>query len=514
MVLFKPVQRDRDPGSLLKGTIPEDVRARLLAAEQPAPKGIPSSSSVPDSTAETPPEWPDSDEEASPAVLTALPVRLGRALGSLLVWVGIPVAAIALAFAFNAGLLVACFYAFLFLVVVSQAMVFFWLRTLRCERELNADVVEIGDTVSITTKLTNTSPWPILWVYAEETLPRGFPRQGTTRRLIFLPPGRSFHLTTVVRLTRRGCHQIGPVIYESGDVFGLFRRCRIDPRLDFVTVLPGYDVLEQFEPGRQRRLGDLAAMRSLFEDVTRLRGIREYRRGDPLNRIHWKSTARRGSLYSKIYDPIIEAGAVVVLDFHRDAWKRATGNRDGIAVEDEAAELACTVASYLAEGGWKVGLLSNGRDPLGLAGRSMAQARASDSLADAEELARRRRRDTRLEPVLIPPREGLEQFTLIREQLGRLALSSGLPIERAMFDALPRLGRGQVLVLITGELPDDLVTSVLRARELGFRMMVFVIGNVADHDRALPLFLGAGVELFHMDQNWRIREIATGRRTL
>ena len=456
---------------------------------------------------------PSSDNSSNPTKPSRTS-RIFHFVRSAALWVGAPIVLLSLAYAFDLGLIAACGYAILLVVLISRAMLYFWQRPLRIERVLSGEVLELGETLHVTLRLENPAPWPILWLYAEEVLPRGFARQGTTRRLLFLAPGQTFHLTYAIMLTRRGCHQIGPLVTESGDVFGLFRRSRIDPRIDYVTVLPNYDLIEEVQFGSPRKLGELAAVRSLFEDVTRLRGIREYRRGDPLNRIHWKTTARRNLLHTKIFDPVVEAAGLVVLDFHKESWAEARSNREGFPVEDEAVEFACTVARYLTDGGWSAGLLSNGRDPLGLAGMTLAQARATDSLGDAMTAARRSRSDQRLEPLYIPPRRGVEQFMVIRENLGRVALSSGLTLSQLLSDQMPHISRGNVMVLITGAMPRESVTAVLRARELGYRVMVFVLGNPADHDAALAVCLAAGIEMFSLDGNWRMRELATGRRSL
>lgn len=480
----------------------EETFSAFEAAEQDPMEGLPAAG------------IPGPEEPPIAVNQSSVSSRLLSLAGSALIWVGIPVALLATAFLFDLGLIAACAYAIVLVVLVSRAMVFFWLRPLKITRQLSGEVLELGETLHVTLRLENPSGWPILWLYVEEVLPAGFARQGTTRRLLFLAPGQIFHLTYAIMLTRRGCHQLGPLVLESGDVFGLFRRCRIDPHIDFVTVLPNYDVIEEVQIGSPRRLGDLAAVRSLFEDVTRLRGIREYRRGDPLNRIHWKTTARRNVLHTKIFDPVVEAAGLVVLDFHKDAWVNARSNREGFPVEDEAVEFACTVVRYLTDGGWSAGLLSNGRDPLGLAGMTLAQARATDSLGDAMTLARRARIDRRLEPLYIQPRRGTEQFMVIRENLGRIATSSGLTLAELLHDQMPHISRGHVLVIITGAMPRESITAVLRARELGFRIMLFVLGNPEDHDAALALCLAAGIELFSLDGNWRMRELATGRRSL
>jgi uncharacterized protein (DUF58 family) len=254
-------------------------------------------------------------------------------------------------------------------------------------------------------------------------------------------------------------------------------------------------------------------MRSVFEDPTRIRGIREYQRGDAMNRIHWKSTARRGQLCSKLYDPVLEPGATVVLDFNRAAWSQATPTRPDVNPPEIAVEIACTISRYLSDGGWKLGFVSNGRDPLGLPGVTMAQARTTDSLSEALDAAREGRADSRLEPLVIHARKSREQFSVIHENLGRLELSDGLALEQALLSELPHIDREQVLVLITGYVPDTLISTLLRARQLDYRIMLFVVFNPRGHDRAFDELVGHGIEVYSMDEKWRLREIATGRRS-
>lgn len=435
-----------------------------------------------------------------------------KTLSFLFFWIAIPVAVLVAAFEYKAGMLAVCLYAFLILLAVSRLMTLFWLRPLRCEREVSSAVVNVGESVKVIVKLTNTAPWPILWLYAEETLPPKAAKNGVTRRLCFIPPRRSFFLTYSVTMPQRGCHQIGPLVLESGDVFGLFRKCRVEPRRDYITVLPKYQLIDSFELGRHQRLGDLPAGRSIFEDPTCIRGVREYRRGDAMKRIHWKSSARTGQLRSKIFDPVVEAAATVVLDFHKDTWAEARSRDEFRPAAEMAVEVACTICRYLSDGGWRFGFFSNGRDPLGLPGLTIAQAQASDSLRDALHSARQRRRDERLAPIAIRASQSPEQFSIIHENLGRIELTDGLPLERLLADELPYIAREQALIILTGRVTDSFIDSMIRTRAQGYRIMLYVICNNEAHDRAFEELVPHGVELYRMDEEWRLKELATGRR--
>ena len=96
----------------------------------------------------------------------------------------------------------------------------------------------------------------------------------------------------------------------------------------------------------------------LYEDPTRIRGVRDYQPGDPLNRVHWRATARTGQLHSKLYEPSSVAGATIVLEFHQAAYDPRH--------EPYRSELAVTTAASLANALYQmdqqVGLVTNGRD--------------------------------------------------------------------------------------------------------------------------------------------------------
>ena len=119
-----------------------------------------------------------------------------------------------------------------------------------------------------------------------------------------------------------------------------------------VIPLSGYDL------SSRRPIGEIRMAHRLFEDPTRLAGVREYQRGYSFNRIHWKATASTGKLHSRIYDPSTVAGATIILDFHKDMYP-AQG-------EPHRSELAITTVASLANAvcqmGQQIGLVTNGRD--------------------------------------------------------------------------------------------------------------------------------------------------------
>ena len=87
---------------------------------------------------------------------------------------------------------------------------------------------------------------------------------------------------------------------ESGDPLGFFRRR--GPKVDFelVAVLPRFKALAERQNVRELE-ASIAAPRA--GSGNEMFGAREYRPGDPLRRIHWRSSARHGQLIVREFEP-------------------------------------------------------------------------------------------------------------------------------------------------------------------------------------------------------------------
>src|SRR5207248_9232431 len=108
----------------------------------------------------------------------------------------------------------------------------------------------------------------------------------------------------------------------------------------------------------KRPIGEVRMTYRLFEDPTRISVVQAYERCDPLNRVHWRATARTGLLHSKVYEPSTVAGATLLMEFHTAAHERKH--------EPHRSELAVTAAASIANAvyllGQQIGLVTNGRD--------------------------------------------------------------------------------------------------------------------------------------------------------
>ncbi len=384
---------------------------------------------------------------------------------------------LAIAIVLDLGLLAYAMYALLAMLLVSRSLARTWSENIVAVRECNKLTAGIGETVAVVVSIENQGPLPVAWVLFEDLLPR--------HALIYNPPhlgvhGRRVQLTMMKKggrstvmyqlaCNRRGYFQIGPLVLETGDLFGLHRRYRVLSEPHFLLVYPEVIPLEGFELASRRPIGEVRISHRLFEDPTRIAGVRSYQSGDPLNRVHWKATARTGVLHSKVYEPSTIAGATLVLDFHQQSYQPQH--------EPYRSELAVTAVASMANAvyqlGQQVGLVTNARD----ASDRIRQEgwdydlRTRDA---ARKVAAMRTTSERLAPVVVPTQRGPEQFMRVLEMLARVELTDGLTLPQLVAETSNRMPRDATVVVITSHVSDQTAIALGNLRRRGFSVTVFV----------------------------------------
>ena len=383
-----------------------------------------------------------------------------------------------LGIAFQLGLLVYAMYALLGVILLSRYLARQWIENLTATRECSRNIAEIGDKVAIAVRVKNDGGVPVPWVLLEDSLPKDAlaerpPRiRIEGRRLALLQIGGKSEKSLLSQLTftRRGSYQVGPVLIESGDLFGLHRRFKVVTEPHFVMVYPKVIPLVGYSLASRRPIGEIKMTHRLFEDPTRVAGVRQYQRGDSLNRIHWKATARTGELHSRIFDPSTVAGATIVLDFHRDSYP-AQG-------EPHRSELAITTAASLANAlcqlGQQVGLVTNGRDAADRI-REEGINREFRTRDTAQQQFQTETENSRLRPVIVETQKGPEQFQQIREALARLEKTDGLSLSQLLVEASSRMPRDATVVAVVGDVTTETAIALGNLRRNGYAVTALVM---------------------------------------
>lgn len=116
-----------------------------------------------------------------------------------------------------------------------------------------------------------------------------------------LAPGEEAEELFAIPTQRRGVVQVGPVSIVRGDPLGLFERAhrRDEPR--DLYVHPRTILFDGQSLGFLRDLDGLPAADLSRDDVS-FHALNEYQPGDDLRRVHWRSTARTGTLMVRQYE--------------------------------------------------------------------------------------------------------------------------------------------------------------------------------------------------------------------
>jgi uncharacterized protein (DUF58 family) len=202
--------------------------------------------------------------------------------------------------------------------------------------------------------------------------------------------------------------------------------------------------------------GGEALRRRTQQITTNAAGVREYAPGDPLNRIHWLSTARRGRLIVKEFelDPLSEVWIYidayksvqfalppepVQLD-ERDMWRPNLKIPLPPSTEEYAVSTAASLARYYIQHERVTGLVSAGRNY-----------------------------------TVISAEKGGRQLGKILEALALHKADGKLPLQGLVEAQARNLPRGSTVVLITSGFGDGVSLSVELLGRSGMRPIVVLL---------------------------------------
>lgn len=397
-------------------------------------------------------------------------------------------------------------YAFILLVLLAHFSSIAWLAGLECERTISVTTLRQGDETDVEVRVTNKRGWPIPWIFMEDLCPAGFARTGENTRLAVLMPGRSVTLNYRLVCPRRGYHRIGPLLMESGDLFGLQKRFRTGKRQDYVSVLPTVAYIDTFNVAARRPQGPVRISNRIYEDPTRISGAREYIPGDPLNRIHWKASARTGQLFSKIQEPSSVQGGTLILDLHEEAYD--------VEKRESRMELAITttasIAYLLQMSGEQVGMLTNALDAAEVA-RYEVDSQQSMSRDEAYAMVVGEGDSMRLSPLQVSTLRSPIQAQRIIENLARVVPSRTLTAEQVILSEFYRLPRDAALLPVVPRVTESLALALGSMKISGFNVTVFLIDNNAEYENAVKLLGRHDIYVFHIEHERDLHEISPAK---
>jgi uncharacterized protein (DUF58 family) len=217
-------------------------------------------------------------------------------------------------------------------VTIPAASIAIVLRTrvrIAHRRDAEPRRVEAGHPVTVQLRIANRSLLRTGSLLLEDELPARV--RGTAR---FVIPGLAAReeRTVSYRLPAlpRGRYRTGPLRIRLTDPFRVIDVMRSFSATTDVLVTPVIDRLPAIEPPRSYDVGDHAGSHWIGTHGADDASTREYRTGDDLRKIHWRSTARAGALMVRLEERPWQGHTTVLLDLRAVAHcLAADGAGDG-----------------------------------------------------------------------------------------------------------------------------------------------------------------------------------------
>lgn len=357
-----------------------------------------------------------------------------------------------------------------FLVALPIAAVWLVSRTryrLSCARSLDPPRVEAGRSSAVRLHLDNVSRLPSGVLLMEDALP--YTLGGRPRFVLDkIEPRGVREVSYSVSSDVRGCFPIGPLSVRLTDPFGLCELTRSFATADELVVTPVVTQLPRVQLGGDWAGGGESVPRSVSSSGADDAATREYRHGDDLRKVHWRSTARVGELMVRQEEQPFQSRATLLLDGRAPAHR---GDGPGSSFE-WAVSATASIGVALARSGFALSLL-----------RESGEA---------------------LSPVGLPLTEGL-----LLEALATVTTERSARLDGAV-ERVRRGGLGGVLIAVLGALDLEDAESLARLRAGS----TVCVGVVLDADSWAPVSPKARQVALRQDERVRTLLTSAGWRVL
>ncbi len=314
----------------------------------------------------------------------------------------------------------------------------------------------VGEKVTLRLRVENRKPVPVPWLRVREFVPDALPMEGVEvkpshrprqHRLDALFALRWFQRADrVVTITcrQRGFYAFGPTTLTAGDPFGFFVVERELPDISWFIVYPRVEPLPALGLPAKNPLGNERSPRPLFEDPIRTVGVRDYQPEDDFRRIHWKASARRQHLQSRVVEHTVSHNVVVALNI-----ATLSPHWSGVIppLLERGVSVAASIAYYASQQRWPVGLIVNGVLP------------RSD------------------QPLRVPPGRSPGHLLLIFEMLAAVTPIVTIPIEDLLRAESPRQPLGATFVVISAVVDEALVATLQTLHSEGRRVVLISLAR-------------------------------------
>jgi uncharacterized protein (DUF58 family) len=332
----------------------------------------------------------------------------------------------------------------------------------------------LGQKVDVHLKVENTGRLPIVWAKIHESLPVGMVTPNFYHSVVSLAGKEKLQVDYTLHTIKRGCYPVGPLLVNSGDLFGLSDDFEKQVEADKLIIYPKIIPIISTAFISQVPYGSLAGPNPVFTDPSRVRGKRDYVDGDSLRYVDWKASASAGKPQVKQLEPAIAYEFNLFINLNPEDFS----SRNRFELSELAIVTAASLASWSNKSKQPAGLFSNGI--------------ISDSQPG---------------PIVLPARKGSGQFMLLLEHLAQIKMDQRTTFLELLQKNRPHLTWGSTAVLITPIFSPQLLNELFNLRRAGIKVIIAGIGaDTSLHQAKIQAkHFGFKINIFHQEddiKNW------------
>jgi uncharacterized protein (DUF58 family) len=234
--------------------------------------------------------------------------------------------------------------------------------------------VMCGELFAVEITLKNLRSWMSLWMMQVRDTATGAGEQlEPTNLFTHVSPGgrQTGHYT--LRLGHRGLYRFGPLRLSSRFPLGLIERGQVFALPDQILVYPRVGRLTQSAQRQLLGAAELSSNRRAHSGVfhDEFHHLREYRAGDNPRAIHWRTSARRGTLILREYEQNREQHLTLILDLWQPENAVTADDRERLEWALSLAATVCLEQRRLARDS-RLNVFGGGQQSLVWEGRATA----------------------------------------------------------------------------------------------------------------------------------------------
>jgi uncharacterized protein (DUF58 family) len=351
-------------------------------------------------------------------------------------------------------------YVVLMYVVIAFLYVAFALDKISIERKSRYLRRQVGDLFEENLIISNRLVLPIFWMQIRDLSELN---RSHANRIIGFLGGHQFRIIRLDSfLQKRGDIVLSPIEVRTSDPLGCFYSSHQIKTSGKLIILPYRIDLSSLQiKNRQSEEGRSARM-TLQQSSMISASVRNYLDGDPFNRIHWPTTARRGSLHTKLPDVNIQQMVWICMDCEHNAHVSRFTNAESenidffdtekklsqYALPPDTVEAAVSITSSLAvtwlKKGIAVGLTTNNQPE-----------------------------------QMVLPGFGIRQQAEILNMLTFIQANSRIPLATMLMDFSSQLQPGNICFLVTPEDSQNLIQTIKMIKQKGIDLRVIHVNRAS-----------------------------------